>query len=559
MLINARLPLPQGLRFSLRSILLVMMLTLLLLPLAALYFFRVYENELVRQTELELIAQSATLAASYRQMVSLMQPDQAYGYIMRYSSLAPPSQATRPSSYQRGQLPPDDYYTPITPRLDLVDPILPTRPDARRIASQGDDLALKVGQLMRPIMQNTQQFTLAGIRILDMDGVVIAGRSEMGLSLAHVPEVQRALRGHYASVIRQRVLDEAPPPLYSISRGTRIRVFSAFPIIEGKRLQGVIYLSRTPKNILKYLYMVQEKLYFATVLLLGIAVLLVLFISSSISRPIRELINQTHLITDGEQRSVEPLKQPVTHEVAQLSASFATMSQTLAERSDYIRRFAAHVSHEFKTPLTAIQGALELLQEHGDDMPAAQCQHFIANLIDDTQRLNDLVQRLLELARADALEPSRQHSVLPELIQPMIKRYAERGLAVHWQTKPNDLPPQTVAIAPDALESVLNNLLDNSLHHGASTVTLTAKTNHNALYLSIRDNGEGISAANRERIFTPFFTTRRNRGGTGLGLEISASLLKAYGGRIKLGTPEMGAEFIVQLTLAQPKQLQQNK
>jgi len=63
----------------------------------------------------------------------------------------------------------------------------------------------------------------------------------------------------------------------------------------------------------------------------------------------------------------------------------------------------------------------------------------------------------------------------------------------------------------------------------------------------LHDNGEGISPANRERIFTPFFTTRRNHGGTGLGLEIVASLLKAYGGNIRLGDAQPGAEFVVGL------------
>jgi signal transduction histidine kinase len=68
--------------------------------------------------------------------------------------------------------------------------------------------------------------------------------------------------------------------------------------------------------------------------------------------------------------------------------------------------------------------------------------------------------------------------------------------------------------------------------------------------LSVHDNGEGISPANRERIFTPFFTTRRNAGGTGLGLEIVTSLLKAYNARIQLGSAQTGAEFILELALA---------
>ncbi|HPY39712.1 MAG TPA: histidine kinase dimerization/phospho-acceptor domain-containing protein, partial [Thiolinea sp.] len=419
MLVNARLPLPKKIRFSLRSILLIMMLTLLLLPLATLYFFRIYENELVRQTELELISQGATLAASYRQIMRLSNPHSVdYGYVLSYSPLIPGQRR----SYSRSEAALDPYYTPITPELDLVKPVYAPRPDPIATPQIADDYARKAGALLTPVILNTQQVMLAGVRILDMKGIVVAGKEEMGLSLAHVPEVSEALKGRYASLIRQRISDEPPPPLYSLSRGTHIRVFAAFPIIEGNRLQGVVYLSRTPKNILKHLYIVQDKLYFAAAILLSVAVLLVLFISSSISRPIRALIRQTQQVAEGELPYVTPLKNPVTYEVAQLSESFANMSQALSERSDYIRRFASHVSHEFKTPLTSMRGALELLNEHIDTMPPERRQRFLDNLLSDTQRLKNLVNRLLELARADALEPTRQSSQLPELIRSMQNR-----------------------------------------------------------------------------------------------------------------------------------------
>lgn len=544
MLVNARLPLPKKIRFSLRSILLIMMLTLLLLPLATLYFFRIYENELVRQTELELISQGATLAASYRQIMRLTNPKSVdYGYVLGYSPLIPGQRR----SYMRDETI-DPYYTPITPELDLVKPVYTPRPDAIATPQVADKYAQQAGALLTPVILNTQQVMLAGVRILDMKGLVVAGKEEMGMSLAHVPEVKAALKGYYSSMIRQRISDEPPPPLYSLSRGTHIRVFAAFPIIEGHRLQGVVYLSRTPKNILKHLYIVQDKLYFAAAILLSVAVLLVLFISSSISRPIRALIRQTQQVAEGELPYVTPLKNPVTYEVAQLSESFANMSQALSERSDYIRRFASHVSHEFKTPLTSMQGALELLNEHMDSMPTERRQRFLDNLLSDTQRLKNLVNRLLELARADALEPTRQSSQLPELIRSMQNRYHERGLDI----EADDLPNLALAIAPDALESVLGNLFDNSLHHGATTVCLKAKSSadQQQLILSVHDNGQGISPANRERIFTPFFTTRRNEGGTGLGLEIVASLLKAYNATIYLGPAESGAEFILELALA---------
>ena len=541
MLINARLPLPRKVLLRLRSILLVVMLTVLALPLGGLYFFRIYENELVQQTELELISQAAVLAATFRQTVRDQANGHDYGYVLFTGDLGKaylsPAREVSPESQD---------YQPVTPRVDLIAPIELPRPEARPSIHATDTLAQNVGERMKRIMQDMQQTTLSGVRLLDMNGTVIAGREEVGLSLAHITEVKQALQGQYASTLRQRISDEPPPPLYSISRGTNIRVFAAFPVIETGRLQGVIYLSRTPTNIIKHLYEVKETVALATLSLLVLAVLLVLFVSSTISRPIRELLRQTERVRNGEQREIAPLQHPVTQEMAQLSDSFVGMSHALAERSDYLRRFATHVSHEFKTPLTSMQGALELLRDHLDSMTVERSGHFINNLLADTQRLKLLVNRLLELARADALEPSKQTSTLTEMLKAVQNRYQERGLALQI---PQGLPEYRLAIAPDALESIFSNLFDNSVQHGATSTALTAQVRPQVLEVQVQDNGEGISPANRDKIFTPFFTTKRSNGGTGLGLEIIASLLKAYGGSIRLGESAAGAAFVLELPL----------
>lgn len=550
--INARLPLPRKTLFRLRTILLIVMLAVLALPLGGLYFFRIYENELVQQTELELISQAAVLSATFRQFVreAQHQPEheasQPYGYVQFSPILGGERDAVYTASSSR--LPSDAAlaYMPVVPRLDLIEAIAPPRPQAFPPMKAVDAVAKQVGERMGAIMRDTQVITLSGMRLLDMNGTVIAGREEVGLSLARIPEVKHALHGEYASVIRQRISDEPPPPLYSISRGTHIRVFVAFPIVEQDRLQGVVYLSRTPTNIIKHLYENRQAVFFATLILLVLAVLLILFVSSTISRPIRELLRQTERVRQGEQREVAAIQNPVTEEIAQLSESFAGMSQALAERSDYIRRFATHVSHEFKTPLTSMQGALELLHDHLDSMPPERSIHFINNLLADTQRLKQLVTRLLELARADSLEPNKQTSSLPAAFRGLQNRYHERGLELHFATP---LPENRLAIAPETLETVLINLLDNSLQHGAQHLQIRALLHEKWVQLSLHDNGEGISPANRDKIFTPFFTTKRSRGGTGLGLEIVVSILRAYGGSIRLGDAQIGAEFVLELPL----------
>ena len=119
-----------------------------------------------------------------------------------------------------------------------------------------------------PIILDTQKVTLAGFRILDPHGVVIAGRDEVGQSLAHIEEVADALQGQYRAALRIRMPDKPPPPIYSISRGVGVHVFSAMPVIVNNRVAGVIYTSRTPSNIFDHLYQERGKF-----MLAGLAVI----------------------------------------------------------------------------------------------------------------------------------------------------------------------------------------------------------------------------------------------------------------------------------------------
>lgn len=500
--------------FRLRTILLVVMLGVLALPMGSLYLFRVYENELVRQTEIELIAQSAVLAASFRQLMGVEE------------KLSKP------------------YYQPILPSLDLyVDPILPRRPEVRASRQMLDPVMWDVGQQMQPIVMSAQRTTLAGFRILDNQGIVIAGRNELGASLAHIPEVAQALNGNYKAAVRERISDEPTPPLASISRGTSIRIFTAFPIKNGNDIYGVIYLSRTPQNILKHLYDIRGKMVLVVISLLMITFAVVFFIAHHLVWPIRDLIAQTKQVARGEKQTVETLRYSGTYELAELSESFAQMSKTLHQRSTYIQQFASHVSHEFKTPITSMQGALELLQEHGDDMSVEQRQKFLANMNHDTERMKRLVNRLLELARADALQPNQAQCEIAPLLKRLIHYYQDLGLTLQL----DNICDAQVHIAEDALESIIRNLCDNSLQHHASSIALNCKTSQDTIKLTVHDNGEGISKANRERIFTPFFTTKREQGGTGLGLDIVKSLLTNWGGDIQLLETETGCCFEIQL------------
>jgi signal transduction histidine kinase len=109
-------------------------------------------------------------------------------------------------------------------------------------------------------------------------------------------------------------------------------------------------------------------------------------------------MDRTARIAAGDCDAIGPLSHHGTREMAELSQAFLDMAQKLQARSDTIRTFATHVSHELKSPLTAIQGAAELLRDGGAEMDQTQHRRFCDNIVTDTDRLNQLVRRLIELA-----------------------------------------------------------------------------------------------------------------------------------------------------------------
>jgi signal transduction histidine kinase len=516
-------------RPRLATVVVAILIVVMALPLVGLFFFRLYENQLIRQTEAELIAQGAVLAAIYAEDV-------------RQAGIAP-EKLGAPMAAEAGRgASTNEPYQPVEPRLDLAsDTVLPTRPAP--VAANADPTFAAIGARLSAILVQTQKTTLAGFRLLDPSGVVIAGREEVGLSLGNVEEVREALAGRYASALRLRIPDQPAPPLYSVSRGTRVRVFVAMPVEVEGRVAGVVYLSRTPNNIVKHLYGERGKVTLAAIAIVGGTLLIGLVFLRTVSRPIYGLIERTKRIAAGDRTAIKPLDHHGTREMAELSAAFLDMAQKLQARSDSIQTFATHVSHELKSPLTAIQGAAELLRDSGGAMDEAERKRFSGNIVTDAGRLNLLVRRLLELARAENLAPSGESTSLDAALALLP---TDNRLAVRVEAGGGT----GLRISTENAAIVLANLIDNSARHGASLVSLTASTTGGNAAVLVSDDGAGISPSNRNKVFEPFFTTRRESGGTGMGLGIVLALLKAHDGTIALVDSGRGTRFEIIVPMA---------
>jgi signal transduction histidine kinase len=258
----------------------------------------------------------------------------------------------------------------------------------------------------------------------------------------------------------------------------------------------------------------------------------------TITGPMRELVERTNLVGKGDRDALRPLKRHGTSEIALLSQSFLDMARRLNTRSSFISTFATHVSHELKSPLTSIQGAAELLREDVDapDMDDEDRRKFLDNIIADADRLAKIAGRLRDFARAEnplAVGAAKLSVAIAGL------RAAFPSLDIRAS---GDLDTP-MRISEDNALIILSNLADNAARHASSTLEVSAARQGNRLLVTVADDGEGVSPNNRTQIFDSFFTTRRDNGGTGMGLAIVRAMLDAHGGAIRLIDSEKGTAF----------------
>jgi len=233
-------------------------------------------------------------------------------------------------------------------------------------------------------------------------------------------------------------------------------------------------------------------------------------------------------------------------EVRALALTLNGMLDRLAEARSRQRSFVADAAHELRSPLASMQTQLEVAQRLGEGGSLAP------ELLADVARLTRLVEDLLLLARADAdtRPPAQLREVdLAALVRRVTARQTEARVPVTGESRGSP-----VALGEESeLERVLTNLVDNAVRHARSSVRVAATLDHrrSTAVVTVRDDGPGIPAAERERVFDRF--TRlddardRDAGGTGLGLTISRELVRRAGGTVTLG--DAGPGLLVRVEL----------
>src|SRR5512140_785469 len=279
-----------------------------------------------------------------------------------------------------------------------------------------------------------------------------------------------------------------------------------------------------------------EALGWAGLAALAVALVVSLFISRGLSAPLRAMTAASQRMAGGHYGERVPAGGK--DELGQLALSFNTLAEKLAQVESMRRRLIGDVAHELRTPVTAIKGSMEGLED--GVLPAtpqtfqqvAAEAHRLSRLVDDLQELSRVESGAVGLnpgpvSRADLVETLRKR---------LAKAYAEKGVSLDIDLPP-DLPP--VRADGDRLLQVLTNLLNNALRFTSAggRVTLTAELRSREVVVHVADTGIGIPAGHLPFIFDRFYRvdpsrSRQSGGGSGIGLTIARSLIEAQGGRL---------------------------
>ncbi len=390
---------------------------------------------------------------------------------------------------------------------------------------------------MSEMLAEAKTQTLAGIRIVDDAGVVVASSGDdVGADLSDDAEVRTALAGSKGLAIKQR--DPVPwrsrsgssaladPEQYQ-TRHADVRVFVAVPVRKGEDVLGAVVLSRTPREEWQTFWQMAPRLSGGGLAALLLAAGSSLFIGWRASRSLRLLARVSERLSAGQvdEAALDDAKGSRILETARLAEAMGTMAALLRARMAYITEFAGNVSHEFKTPVSSLRGTIELLRDD-DGMPPEQRARFLDNALGDLDRLSNLVGGLLRLARAE--EGGERAPVdLDGVAQGVVRRHA--GVALTGSAG-------TVLAAEEQLAAVLENLVANARRHGGPTVRVEAWRRGGRAGFDVVDDGAGIDPRMLGQLFDRFFTTDRERGGTGLGLALVRTVCERHGGGVSVAS-----------------------
>jgi signal transduction histidine kinase len=313
---------------------------------------------------------------------------------------------------------------------------------------------------------------------------------------------------------------------------------------------GIVVVSNPASQARGVLSVARGQLTVAALVTLLVAGLLGFLFSDFIARQARRLLVAANAVAEGDFSRRLP-RGPFPGEIRELVEAFNRMAgqlgdafETLRGQEQAQRQFVANASHELRTPIAALKGAIEILETGGKEKPDVR-DEFLGTMRVEVNRLQRLVDNLFTLAQVDSgrlhlqlrAEPANEMVwVIATAMRPLAN---DAGVAVQADIADEDLH---VTADRDYITQVLLGLVDNAVKHSkpGDIVTVAARAHGDTVRLSVSDTGSGIPEDVLPHIFDRFYTQRKTaegqRRGSGLGLAIAAEIVEAHGSVIDVSS-----------------------
>jgi len=377
--------------------------------------------------------------------------------------------------------------------------------------------------------------------VVDARGIVLfdsLGRHE-GKDFSQWRDIRLALAGQYGARTSTDIDGDA---------NTSVMVV-AVPIRVDGRIVGAVSVAKPAQSFGQFVVAARRKTLIVGATSVVAVLLLAVIVAVWLVRPFG-LIGDA--VRDLRRERKPSLTQVGRRALGTLGAAFDEMRDALAGRH-YVADYVQTLTHELKSPLSAIRGAAELLHEPG--MPEADRQRFVANVERETQRIQELVDRMMELTaleRRRTLGPTAAVALRP-LLQELAGSAEAAGAPRHLRVQLHAGPDARVDGDPLLLRRAVGNLLDNALDFspegGTVEIALTRHGRH--ADVTIRDHGPGIPEFADAKVFEKFYSLARphsRRKSTGLGLAFVKQIAQLHRGRVSLRNAD-GGGALATLTL----------
>ncbi len=270
------------------------------------------------------------------------------------------------------------------------------------------------------------------------------------------------------------------------------------------------------------------------------------------------------LLREGQRRLLDALIDQAALAIERVHLVEAIEQVRRAAETDRLRSaLLTSISHDLKTPLSAVMGAAGALRDLSKSLDDEAKTDLLATIIEESERLNRFIANLLDMTKLEsgAISPNAAFHDVGEIVGSALRR-ASKVLARHRVEL--EISPDLPMVIVDAvlLEQVLFNLLDNAAKYAPPETTIRVQSwqDRDSVKLQVMDEGDGIPAADLERIFDKFYRTRKGdqvRAGTGLGLAISQGFMEALQGSIKAENRSDRSGAVFTITLPAPRSAEQ--